>query len=153
MNQKILLTALLVLFQISVVFASNADAKAKSCASSSQAKLNSYKDFQKCIETVTDEKSAAQIGSCQRELTNLVKHGSEFGKCNSAVGAETEMRAEAECDVRVGLTLDVQALWVLEHGPIAVGRRVDHHDLVALVHRLPGDLHLGRDGAGHVQNG
>ena len=49
------------------------------------------------------------------------------------VGAEAEVRARgAEADVGVGVAQHVEALGVLEHVLVAVGRVVEEDDLVAL---------------------
>ncbi len=59
------------------------------------------------------------------------------------VGAEAEVLADAEREVRVGRAVDVEAVRVVEHGLVAVRRRVVHEHLVA-----GGDLGVVEHGVG-----
>ena len=73
----------------------------------------------------------AQVGEAIEELVE--HHGDlEAGQA----GAEAEVRAEAERHVLVGRALHVEAERVVEHVLVAVGRRVEQHQLVALADLL-----------------
>ena len=69
------------------------------------------------------------------------------------VGAEAEVRtAGAEPDVLVRRAGDVEAERVGELALVAVGRVVEHHDLLALLDLLPADLGVPRRGAAEVDD-
>src|SRR5262249_56590887 len=55
-------------------------------------------------------------------------------------GAEAEVRAETERDVRVGLPPDVEALWLVRHRLLSVRRRGHQEQLVALLYPRTRDL-------------
>ena len=60
------------------------------------------------------------------------------------------MGAEAEGQVRVGLAPDVEPVGFGEDVLVAVGRRVEEHQLVAFVQQLPAELDVLGHGAAHV---
>ena len=66
------------------------------------------------------------------------------------VGADAEVGALPEGEVRVGVAADVEAERVVEHGLVAVGRRVGEHHPVARLHRLLADVVVGEDAPEHV---
>src|SRR5581483_7357137 len=68
-------------------------------------------------------------------------------------GAQAEVGAEPERHVLVRRAADVERRRVGEHGLVAVGRRVEEQQLLALRDHLTAQLGVGHGGAGHVLDG
>ena len=66
-------------------------------------------------------------------------------------GAETEVGAEPERDVLVGLAGHVEALGIVEVRRVAVGRRVHQHDLLTLADGRAAELVVAVGDAAHVE--
>ena len=99
--------------------------------------------------------SGSASGSATRSVGHageqLVEHHRDLEARQA--GAEAEVGAEAERHVLVGRAGDVEAERIVEHVLVAVGRRVEEHQLVALVDRLAAQLDVARRGAHHVLDG
>src|SRR5581483_7361897 len=68
-------------------------------------------------------------------------------------GAQAEVGTEAERHVLVRRAADVERRSVGEHVLVAVGRRVEEEQLLALRDHLTAELGVGHGGAGHVLDG
>src|SRR5579885_401215 len=86
--------------------------------------------------------SGSHVGHAPQER---VEHDAQFDA--SQVRAETEMLAVPECDVIVGMALNVEPIRIAEDLFVAVARWIPDDDAVPLANPLATDFHLASRGA------